>query len=1335
MVATLRRQLAEHVHGTLRERRERAEAREKGRKEAFESWAQQKDMVAAALAALAHIEAPKGGGGGGGAGAGRGGAGEEMWLKASRGLSRDGRADKGGRALEAVDTSSSQGVGRALMAVEGRAPAQRVGRALKAVDARLLKEWMDWCTQSAAAGGSGGSSGGGGGGGGDGGADAGGGDGRGRITAAQCQAVWDFLPPVACDTHAAGYSALRETFLKLLRPGVDYRAGFQKVLQRRTRLREGSRGGSEGYNESPRDKDDADPALTKSELRYLLTKELGIVMGAEEMRRLDQHVSWREFEAFTGGTRDALRGDSTKRLEQRCTWETTCPATGMSNAYVVTASRAKLSQPSRRPSSTSVNDDDDHGSGAQRSGSGGRTLIQLSNGETRVRTELPERQRRLDLLARLGLAAPDGGAAKKGTGGAYDEDGFEDGSSDASSGRYESDEFKGRSPSPRARDGGGGGSAPRKHRRCAAVAWTMADRQGGLRTLKRLAKPNQEAEELKKILKEGVPPPPPKLWSVPLGHPHVGDGGDVLVTEMLLRWKPQPGSLVAFFSLEMSGAEGSKAFRQADFTELCRDPPDAEGDTEYEFWVRDLQPNTAYAFRIRGFNGFGAGGYTHAVFATRPSAPPPPVVIRAAPTEVTLRWRFGARYQERLRELRKVFEEADTDGSGDVSREELLALLEGSRSGGPHTGLLAFLKSCFIGGGGAAGVSVFDAIETSDDERLSWQEFLRYFSNAGVFDAKRGGASQSESTATASASAGSSDPSGVRYVVEHCEDEGGPRGGRPGVGGEVWKEAWSGNAGEAVLKGLLPGTQYRFRVVGLNKEGVRGPNGESVVATTLLETPAVLSIAAPKGNGGLKGDQRVAAMLSQWTKAERAEDRGVSVAKAFARYDRDGSGAIDPVELGNLLEDLGVNPTEERLHAAFGEFDLDRDGLISLDEFEAWWRRDEVTYVIKRDEGTCSREVEAGVDIPAQPLKVTSYRGQGTQCEVAGLLPNTLYRLHLRVTTSRSQSALSAPLEVMTAPRTPAPPALVRIEPHAAVLKFYPGLGGACKFSLQSLFVESLDTGSTSSSTAANAQEGWAAAYEGIHDCRQAQEGWAAAYEGIDNCVRINGLQPAAVYRFRVAALNARGGASGWSDPVQICTLAREDCTAWKPALAAEQFPVDCNGDIAVGDTIIFTERLYIDGTEFGSGRLHLSVASSASSMAGGGGEFIGERTVAAHVIKDSYLSMKRRGSAAGIGSSAQASGAALLAASSGSAAYGRAAGTRTLRLEVLWAAATWTLRLEVLWSTVSRREADRFLLTKGHIIERREKRIAQFETFRAAWRDEPQRKPVATEWELLWPI
>jgi Ca2+-binding EF-hand superfamily protein len=48
---------------------------------------------------------------------------------------------------------------------------------------------------------------------------------------------------------------------------------------------------------------------------------------------------------------------------------------------------------------------------------------------------------------------------------------------------------------------------------------------------------------------------------------------------------------------------------------------------------------------------------------------------------------------------------------------------------------------------------------------------------------------------------------------------------------------------------------------------------------------------------------------------------------------------IELSELALLLEDLGVEATEERLREAFAVFDMNRDGVISFQEFGLWWRR------------------------------------------------------------------------------------------------------------------------------------------------------------------------------------------------------------------------------------------------------------------------------------------------------------------------------------------------------------------------------------------------------------
>jgi Ca2+-binding EF-hand superfamily protein len=57
----------------------------------------------------------------------------------------------------------------------------------------------------------------------------------------------------------------------------------------------------------------------------------------------------------------------------------------------------------------------------------------------------------------------------------------------------------------------------------------------------------------------------------------------------------------------------------------------------------------------------------------------------------------------------------------------------------------------------------------------------------------------------------------------------------------------------------------------------------------------------------------------------------------FERVDSDGNGKIDQVELGSLLDALGVGFSDAQVRATFESIDRDRSGLIELEEFRAWW--------------------------------------------------------------------------------------------------------------------------------------------------------------------------------------------------------------------------------------------------------------------------------------------------------------------------------------------------------------------------------------------------------------
>ena len=61
------------------------------------------------------------------------------------------------------------------------------------------------------------------------------------------------------------------------------------------------------------------------------------------------------------------------------------------------------------------------------------------------------------------------------------------------------------------------------------------------------------------------------------------------------------------------------------------------------------------------------------------------------------------------------------------------------------------------------------------------------------------------------------------------------------------------------------------------------------------------------------------------------------VEPAFKKFDKDGSGAIDKDELGQLMKDLGNELNEEQLTEALKDLDLNGDGVIDLKEFSRWY--------------------------------------------------------------------------------------------------------------------------------------------------------------------------------------------------------------------------------------------------------------------------------------------------------------------------------------------------------------------------------------------------------------
>jgi len=61
------------------------------------------------------------------------------------------------------------------------------------------------------------------------------------------------------------------------------------------------------------------------------------------------------------------------------------------------------------------------------------------------------------------------------------------------------------------------------------------------------------------------------------------------------------------------------------------------------------------------------------------------------------------------------------------------------------------------------------------------------------------------------------------------------------------------------------------------------------------------------------------------------------VKPAFAKFDKDGSGAIDKSELSQLSTELGHPLDDDQLEKALVDLDLNKDGVIDLPEFCRWY--------------------------------------------------------------------------------------------------------------------------------------------------------------------------------------------------------------------------------------------------------------------------------------------------------------------------------------------------------------------------------------------------------------
>jgi hypothetical protein len=252
---------------------------------------------------------------------------------------------------------------------------------------------------------------------------------------------------------------------------------------------------------------------------------------------------------------------------------------------------------------------------------------------------------------------------------------------------------------------------------------------------------------------------------------------------------------------------------------------------------------------------------------------------------------------------------------------------------------------------------------------------------------------------------------------------------------------------------------------------------------------------------------------------------------------------------------------------------------------------------------------------------------------------------------------------------------------------------------------------------------------------------WAKVYEGSESITTVSDLVPNTVYRVRVFALNRVGIRSDQSTVTQFCTQSKDEervaGAILRPSNAAGHFTIECcdDGDIVLGDTILFSERIYrsesgkiVDedssarskGTSMNANASIYSTGSvSARSLAGASSEPVGERTVAARVVgvkpHDRYGNVITM---VVVWCTVQLYDDALAKSKTLSAAAAKALANKSLRTHASIHSTSHNVALS----------NPGYVLATDLKIARKERSLYRYDTFRKEWQDEQARHP--STWE-----
>eukprot|EP00937_MAST-01D_sp_MAST-1D-sp2_P006397 g6397.t1 len=725
-----------------------------------------------------------------------------------------------------------------------------------------------------------------------------------------------------------------------------------------------------------------------------ITSRLGISLTNEEMVRLvttfdldgDGTVSVEEFLAFTGTKRSKAGGDALQQLRRVCSWETVCHKTGMQNAYQVVVEgnavrRKQLPDHKKRIRMQPF-----------------KRMFEA--GEDKDLQRHTEDINELRRLTRSGFVPAEiKSASGRGNSTRYTVV-FQDGLANAEAKglfafqlQHEDDAKKG--------DAFAKGDKVKARMLSPAATWTPQQRREGLSFLLERSATHRKEQLLRKRVTGGSPPQAPQLIVAAFRSEEAARYRDThgkkalkAESELLLRWSPSAtgsaGEVPSFYVLEYSRKKSDGP--DSDWATLVRDPKDftdnggqpryvwkrkaGDGDLEW-YKASGLEPNTAYNFRLRAFNGYGASPPTRRVVTTYPPKPPRPTARWATQDKVCISWGHDTRASDRMQQLERLFDDCahaagEAEDEERASRDDLLDALEDAK----NASLLRFVQDVKVedAAAGAEPVSAFDMIEMSDNDEIGRAEFMGYFSAAMGRKGALTGAQRRP------------DPSiGTKFALLQCLSD----------ASNEYVIVYRGAQTHFVVCDLKPGTSYQFRVQAQNesqhndetpdgldggeKEVQKSRYSEGMVVQTMLAAPDAPRLAAAEQarqltltwphttltknaasgaqeakKGGREKD-KVDKVLTEWTRADKDSDGGVDVKRMWDQFlavaDTDGDGTLSKEEFKVLLPELGVDASPARLNELFEVADSGGDGAVCYEEFEAWYTKQGLTYTIKQDEG------------------------------------------------------------------------------------------------------------------------------------------------------------------------------------------------------------------------------------------------------------------------------------------------------------------------------------------------------------------------------------------------